>query len=297
MSDQDIAYDPYPDQVAADEQLAQLAATRSQVIEQTQELEGNIGSLRAAQKRAAEVAQTASVELAIAQGGDFYAPDVGQQISPNGTVTYDFDAHLHARGIDLDAYTTASPPGDRTIRWSDATGGVVADVEGYTIPPGDRIAKLGAYGAGTGAGRAILQGRSPGGTAGELRAEYDDASGAIRGFVLAGSRAATILDHNGRSNYLQLDGLRKSLSGAAVVTFAGTSAGSGFAIVTHGLGAAPFVVATVNAGSSTGAVGYAMATVFDVTASTFTLGARAGSGAAPPAGTQVTINWIAWAAG
>jgi hypothetical protein len=102
---------------AARRQLAELADTRNQVQTQTRELEGDIGGFRAEQGLAWEAAHTASVELATAQGGDFYAPDVGQRIAPNGTVTYDFDAHLHARGIDLDAGVGIPPATVSTVRW------------------------------------------------------------------------------------------------------------------------------------------------------------------------------------
>jgi hypothetical protein len=110
------------DRAATQEQLEALAGARGEVQAQTRGLEGDIGSFRAEQKLAADAAHTAAVELATAQGGDFYAPDVGQQVAPDGTITYDFDAHLHARGIDLDAVTGPGP--DKQVRWLRASDGL-----------------------------------------------------------------------------------------------------------------------------------------------------------------------------
>jgi hypothetical protein len=129
----DDYYDPEleAEQAAAAEQLNELLVTRQQLQSQTQALQGDVGSFRREQQLAWDAAHTASVELAAAQGGDFYAPDVGQQVAPDGTVTYDFDAHLHARGVDIDVGLTSTPPNDRRIRWLRADGGVVAQLFAY----------------------------------------------------------------------------------------------------------------------------------------------------------------------
>jgi hypothetical protein len=109
----DDYYDPEleAEQAAAAEQLNELLVTRQQLQSQTQALQGDVGSFRREQQLAWDAAHTASVELAAAQGGDFYAPDVGQQVAPDGTVTYDFDAHLHARGVDIDVGLTSTSVG------------------------------------------------------------------------------------------------------------------------------------------------------------------------------------------
>jgi hypothetical protein len=129
----DDYYDPEleAEQAALAEQLNELLVTRQQLQSQTQALQGDVGSFRREQQLAWDAAHAASVELATAQGGDFYAPDVGQQVAPDGTVTYDFDAHLHARGVDIDVGLTSTPPNDRRIRWLRADGGVVAQLFAY----------------------------------------------------------------------------------------------------------------------------------------------------------------------
>jgi hypothetical protein len=72
---------------------------------------------------------------------DSYQADFGQRIGPNGELTYDFNGHVHATGLDLDAGTTGSPPDDRKIRWlRQADGGVAAQVYGYSAGGGDALA-------------------------------------------------------------------------------------------------------------------------------------------------------------
>jgi hypothetical protein len=67
-------------------------------------------------------------------GADTFTADAGQHIDAAGNVTYDFDAHVHARGLDLDAGGGINPPADRRIRWIDvADGSVVAEI--YAVGP------------------------------------------------------------------------------------------------------------------------------------------------------------------
>jgi hypothetical protein len=63
---------------------------------------------------------------------DTFAPDAGQRITPDGHVSYDFDGHVHAQGLDLDAGTSNDPPDDRKVRWLTTNGAMVAEVFGWT---------------------------------------------------------------------------------------------------------------------------------------------------------------------
>jgi hypothetical protein len=199
MSDQDVYDDPElaAQEAALAEQLARLADARSDVQSQTRGLESDIGSFRAEQQLAADAAHSAAVELATSQGGDFYAPDVGQRVAPDGTVTYDFDAHLHARGVDLDAGTTTSPPSDSRVRWLRASdGALLADLFGYEGPAG--------------AGAAVNGYQPVGVRQAQLQAAYDSVNGVAKVQASAynppGAQDRTIIDDRGRSHFVQLTG-------------------------------------------------------------------------------------------
>lgn len=57
--------------------------------------------------------------------GDSYSPTNVIRDPLTGEVTYDFDGHIHAEGLDLDAGDNASPPDDRKVRWLRLSDGAV----------------------------------------------------------------------------------------------------------------------------------------------------------------------------
>lgn len=67
-----------------------------------------------------------------------FAPLSGMVIDATGHVTYNFQGHVHATGLDLDAATLvapATPPSDEKVRWlSLANGAVVGELGGYETP-------------------------------------------------------------------------------------------------------------------------------------------------------------------
>lgn len=58
-------------------------------------------------------------------------------VNPDGTLTYDFDGHIHADGLDLDGGVSDSPPNDRKIQWTRLDdGSLLADIDGTMFDTG-----------------------------------------------------------------------------------------------------------------------------------------------------------------
>jgi hypothetical protein len=62
-----------------------------------------------------------------------YVNQGGVKTGLDGSVTYDFQGHVHATGLDLDAGTSSTVPNDSRARWLNTLGAVVADIYGYTF--------------------------------------------------------------------------------------------------------------------------------------------------------------------
>jgi hypothetical protein len=278
MSDQ--TYDD--EQAALAEEIANLAAARAEVQSQTRGLEGDVGSFRVEQRLAWDAAHTANVELATAQGGDFYAPDVGQQIAPDGTVTYDFDAHLHARGLDLDAGTGLEPPSDRRVRWlRQSDGALVADAYAYE----DASFRQAILRVTDGSQQAALHGTFDRG-AGRVLTQTQVAGP-------GGSRQRTILDDLGQSDFVQ--GTARRLTnldfGNTFISWPGGGAVSNAVVVPHTLGRTPVAyVASMGTPSNLG-TGYVV--LAGSTASTLSLFGVGNTTFA--AGVTANVHWIALA--
>lgn len=64
------------------------------------------------------------------------APVGGRVVEPDGSIHYDFDGHVRARGVDLTAAPTFSTPEslpvDSVVDWVQADGGVAARIWGRT---------------------------------------------------------------------------------------------------------------------------------------------------------------------
>jgi hypothetical protein len=123
---------------------------------------------------------------------DTFSPDVGQHVDPQGHVTYDFDAHLHARGIDLDTVSPRPAFNDNKIRWTNQSdGSVVAVVEGY----GQANSRTLSLGAGNNT-RIFVQ-ESPG-----QAPQFQQITLEVPGSLALNLR--TLLNGDNESDYLQL---------------------------------------------------------------------------------------------
>jgi hypothetical protein len=238
MTDDAVYDDPElaAQEAAIAEQIARLADARAEVQSQTRGLETDIGSFRTEQRLAADAAHTATVELATAQGGDFYASDVGQQVAPDGTVTYDFqDVHIKAAGIDFDAF--GGPGATQTrIDWKRlADGAVIAEIVSYDNPAT--------------VGELLLRAFDPPQT---LQAQTRHAINHTANLATVSAEAVnggsdqirTIIDSTGGSSFVQRAGapaFTRVDFGAATITVPATFT-SASGTVPHGLGVTPRAV-------------------------------------------------------
>jgi hypothetical protein len=201
-------------------------------------------------------------------GADTFAPDAGQIVAPDGTVTYDFDAHLHARGIDLDAGPLTTPPGEQVVRWLRLSDGAqVASVTAYSDPAALNEASIRSR---NGANTRIAT----------LRCNTSEQVGAGQAVYAqalsdtAGDITHKLADQAGRSSFLKLVGAQTSPTplGANVAVNVGTGSfafSGGFTTgpaIAHGLGGTPTCVLLTPISN----VGPPVLNVITVTATTFT---------------------------
>jgi hypothetical protein len=288
MSDVGYYDDPElaAEEAAAAEQIARLAAVRQEVQAQTRGLAGDVGSFRAEQQLAADAAHIASVELATAQGGDFYSADVGQQVAPDGTVTYDFrDVHLKAAGIDFDAGTGTPPSAQTVIDWKRLSdGAVIADVYAYDNPAGIGELIASAFTPGT-----DLQAHTRR-TIDHVNAIATVSAEAVS--TVDGDYPRTIIDSKGRSNFLQIfpsSFVRATWGVGSVVIPAGVGAATG--AVPHGLGKVPAGIWLTGSTTPFGGYGGAVLTPYGLNTVNFSVQATT----TPNYASGVTVNfyWLA----
>jgi hypothetical protein len=164
---------------------------------------------------------------------DNFSPDVGQHVDPQGHVTYDFDAHIHARGLDLDAGASNTPPADRRVRWlRTSDGAALADVFGF-----DDGLESGLFATATNVGngsKALATVRAISGTHQADLTVFTESAGNPAGALdtvsvgassPAGAKGATIITGDGRSNFVQLISLQALYADIRSANFSGVPAG------------------------------------------------------------------------
>jgi hypothetical protein len=227
-----------------------------------------------------------------------FSTDVGQTIAPDGSVSYDFQGHISAQGVDFPAGDTLGAPVDRRMRWLRSTDGrLIADLFAYASV--DQVAQavlLTTYDLGTadrsqfGPPQAILAASGPrngsievtGGQSVIAKVGSDPAAGPIR-------KQATILDFNGASDFLQAGGTKQSSARRVTVTWPG-----GVTLL-PGVDLSAVFGFTVAGGVATpdkGGIGDAHAFLGNAGTMLFVQTA----GFTPPAGTTSIVYVIAWGA-
>lgn len=170
---------------------------------------------------------------------DRLSPNAGVQVDAQGRVTYDFDGHVHARGLDLDAGTVFGVddvfgvPGDNSIQWSQGAGGALVAKDFATVfdPYSYRYATLRPTAAAKGAelGLATVDPATGDFLASIALNRFTDASSPRDVIsVGAGNASANLLDSNGRSSFPRADDERTRISGQRQVAIGGLAAGGYF---------------------------------------------------------------------
>ena len=139
-----------------------------------------------------------------------------ERVDAAGNVTYDFEGHIAADGIDLDATSRGAPADDRSVRWLRAVdGAVVARVFGYDeafVPPESGLGAEAIAPSDASRAEAFLRSdRRSGGRQAEVVAAYhgDRVAGKARLLARArrddgtGTRELVVLDGAGASDFLR----------------------------------------------------------------------------------------------
>jgi hypothetical protein len=151
-------------------------------------------------------------------GGVGYGSLQGMRVAADGTITYDFDGHVHATGFDLDVLHTtppvyavgegplnAPPPPptpDGRVRWLAANGAVVADC--LAEDEGDPSGSF-AYLRAKAPNRAAATLNAQGGQFAELFAQAGAPGDSLANtfiYCQAGGHGTTIADANDSSDFL-----------------------------------------------------------------------------------------------
>lgn len=134
-----------------------------------------------------------------------YAALQGMTVALDGSITYDFEGHIKADGLDLDASTIATPPSDERIRWLRKTdGAVVADLYAFE-QSGVASASLNGYAPAPDTSVfAFLNAQAASGQEAVLRVHMAHTGiGSVAAFANA-SDDVTIIDNNNLSSFLKL---------------------------------------------------------------------------------------------
>lgn len=221
--------------------------------------------------------------------------DTYMVVAPNGSITFDFDGHISAAGIDIIAGDSSLPPDDRKIIWhaDTLTGAHVAELRAYD-QFGNSFLELESLGRGiTGPASAKLEALH--GAGGNAKASVQvgsvnpnpSTSGAVI-LASAGAQQATILDGNNGSTFLkQTFAANRSIQwGNKSFTWPGATAVQNF-VIAHALGVAPVSIQITQANNNTTCTYRAYAT----SSTTFTVDVLSVGGVGIGAGVADNFWW------
>lgn len=129
-----------------------------------------------------------------------YTPLTGLKIAADGSSSFDFDGHVHAQGLDLDASVNETPPNDERVRWLNANGDPTGQIYTWQPAPGQpTLMVVGALPVDNAQARLLLS------------ADNLDVDAGIHANVGAGpnSADAVIITAHGESTFLQLFGSQR----------------------------------------------------------------------------------------
>lgn len=157
--------------------------------------------------------------------------DTYMTIGPNGEVSFDFQGHISANGIDLISGDNDTPPNDRKIIWHKTakTGAVVAELIAFNNAGAITSTTLRSQAQNnTEQSSVFLTADSQGGREGQLSVTQSDtassASSFCRAWLDSGNINRTIINGTRKSNFLQIGGPIASAIGLRLVAgqFQGT---------------------------------------------------------------------------
>jgi hypothetical protein len=142
-----------------------------------------------------------------------YSPLSGMRVGIDGTITYDFDGHISARGLDLlasppigGAHSPGDPkaPTDRRVGWAnESDGATVAEIYSI-IAAGIHQLDLLATGPNSSSVQIVAEG---GGATTKLSLSTAGVLGALtQAAVQAAAESRVLIDNLGRSSFVQVDG-------------------------------------------------------------------------------------------
>lgn len=163
--------------------------------------------------------------------GDGYTPTF-IRVNADGTISYDFDGHIHAQGLDLDT-APAADFSKNQVRWTRTSDGAIS---GY-------LASVDAESV-DGTFFSQMVALSPDNTdSAVLQAAAENTGGLLtRLRAIIGGTQVTMLNGAGESSFLQLNTLAKRKLSFGVNTSNYGAGVTGNVAIAHGLGVAPVIV-------------------------------------------------------
>jgi hypothetical protein len=171
-----------------------------------------------------------------------FSTDGGEVLNPDGTVSYDFQGHVSAQGLDLPATVDNSAPNNNKIRWiKQADGSLVAFLTAYDNGITSFTGLESDHGAAY-SGIAIQSGGAP------------SQAYAYAHSALGVHKSVKIIDDAGASDFLQVGAAKCSGTALVNVTWYGGGGLSGPTSFVHNYGTQALVVAQVQDFSPVGEV-------------------------------------------
>lgn len=181
-------------------------------------------------------------------------------VAPDGTITYDFDGHIHAQGLDLDQGLGPVAPIGSKVAWLNINGDEEGSISSNRNGFDERTMQLSESQPGTTLEASLGLFWDPSADRAEVTANAENSGGT--------GGSAVVIDSDENSDFLQLTALVKSRAILALISSAGAivfdSTGGALAVAHPGVGV--YNLSYPSIGAPVGGA-LAIATPFGVTAS------------------------------